>query len=45
MLILLEYGSDFEAIDLGGRPPLYYAIKYRHTKIIYYLLFNCFCSP
>ncbi|KRX06790.1 Ankyrin repeat-containing domain [Pseudocohnilembus persalinus] len=36
--LLLERNSDIEALDLAGRPPLYYAIKNGNKEIVQILL-------
>jgi len=38
VVLLLSYGADPDSLNLGGRPPLYYAIKGRFSEITRILL-------
>jgi len=38
--LLLEYGADTDAIDMGGKTPLYYALKEKNPEIVGRLLFS-----
>jgi ankyrin repeat protein len=32
--LLLEYGADTDAVDMGGKTPLYYALKEKNPEIV-----------
>jgi len=38
---LIEYGADFDAVDMGFRTPLYYALRGKHVEVVRLL---CYCK-